>query len=358
MNELIRQWSGESTVIAYDQPTGTWMFIAVHNTVMGAAMGGCRMRVYEAPEEGLSDAMRLAEAMTRKWAGIGYRHGGGKAVLAIPGEMDPPVRVGVLRRFGQLVESLRGFFSVCGGMGLTPEDLAVVGGETQWACGVKHGGERAVDPGPYTAYGLVAAIKAAARKVFGTENLAGRTVLVQGVGDAGEPLARRLRYEGAEILVCDLDDALARRVASELEGEAVEPHLAYARMCDVYAPCAVGGTLNNETVPQLQCKIIAGAADNQLSAAPNADLLHEKGILYAPDYLANAGSAMAIPLMDAGDLADDQVLKSVERIGETLERVFEEAAVLDESPVHPAERLVASRLHTAAASSGKKTDQD
>jgi len=323
------------------------MFVAIHSTALGSAMGGCRIRVYESPEEGLQDAMQLAEAMTYKWAGIGYKHGGGKAVLAIPGEMDPPVRLDLFRRLGRLLESLQGTFTAGGGFGTTPEDMAVASEETQWVSGVRNPGERAIDPGPYTALGIFSGIQAAARHALGDDDLTGRTVLVQGVGNVGEPLARRLQAAGAEILVCDLDDALARRVASELEGEAVEPHLAYARNSDVYAPCAIGGTLNSETIPQLNCKIVVGAAHNQLNDPSDADLLHERGILYAPDYVANAGAAMAMPLLDAGDMNEEQVRDSVQRIGGTLDQLFSEAEDRNESPVHAAERLVRQRLEVA-----------
>ena len=344
MNELIRNWSGESVVVSYDQPTGTWIFVAIHSTALGPAVGGCRMRVYEVPEEGLQDAMNLAEAMTYKWAGIGYKRGGAKCVLAIPGEMDQPVRVELMRRLGRLIESLCGAFSVGEGFGVTPEDLAVISEESHWVSGVRAAGERAIDAGPYTALGVLAGIKAAADHVLGSDDLTHRTVLVQGVGDVGESLARLLKAEGAEILVCDLDDALARRVASELQGEAVEPHLAYARRCDVYAPCAIGGTLNAQTVPQMHCRIVVGSASNQLSDPADADLLHERGILYAPDYIANAGAALAIPLIEAGDLSDEQVRDSVGRIGQTLAQMFTESAGRGESPVRAARRVVQRRL--------------
>jgi leucine dehydrogenase len=288
--------------------------------------------------------MKLAEAMTRKWAAIGYRHGGGKAVLAIPGEMDAPVRLGLFRRLGRLLESLKGAFTVSEGFGTTPEDIAVISEETRWVSGARTHGDRAVDPGPYTALGIFTGIVTAAQHALGTQDLSGRTVLVQGVGDVGEPLARRLQAAGAEILVCDLDEALARRVASELEGEAVEPHLAYVRQSDVYAPCAIGGTLNSETIPQLNCKIVVGAAHNQLRELGDADLLHERGILYAPDFVANAGAAMALPLLDAGDLSEEQVRDSVQRIGGALNQMFTDAENRDESPIHPAMRLVRERL--------------
>ena len=349
MKDLISQWQGESVAVSYDQPTGSWFFIALHSTKLGAAMGGCRLRIYEEPEEGLMDAMVLAESMTQKWAGIGYRHGGGQAVLAVPGHLDQPVRVGLLQRFGRFLDSLQGTLSVSQDMGITPEDMAVVAAETKWVKGGRSNGDRAVDPGPYTALGVFSCICAAARHVFGKDDLSGRTVLVQGVGDVGEPLARRLQAAGAEVLICDLDDGLARRVAGELRGEAVEPHLAYNRMCDVYAPCAIGGTLNAETIPQLHCRMIVGAADNQLKDPSDAELLHDRANLYAPDYIANAGAAVALPLLDAGDFSEEQVRDSVRGIGDALDQILSEAIENGEPPVRAAERLVTRRLDAAGA---------
>ncbi len=340
MKQLIEKWSGESVVVSYDQPTGTWIFIAIHSTTLGRATGGCRMRVYETPEEGLLDAMRLSEGMTYKWAAIGYELGGGKSVLAIPGPMDPPVREGLLRRFGRLVESLSGTYAAGEDLGTTPEDMAIIGEETQWVHGARGNATRAVDPGPYTARGVFVGIKTAVRFVFGTDDIEGRTVLLQGVGDVGEPLARMLRDAGAEIMICDLDEALARRVATEFAGEAVEPHLAYALTCDVFAPCAVGGTLNRETIPQLHCRIVAGAANNQLWQPEDAGLLHERGILYAPDYVINAGGAIALPALDSGNVTEEEVRNRINRIETTLEEIFREASQNDESPVLSAMKLV------------------
>jgi leucine dehydrogenase len=298
------------------------------------------MRVYETPEDGLIDAMRLAEGMTYKWAAIGYELGGGKSVLAIPGPMDPPVKEGLLRRFGRLIESLNGSYAAGEDLGTTPEDMALMAEETRWVHGSRGEAKRAVDPGPYTARGVFVGIKAAVRLVFGRDELTGRTVLLQGVGDVGEPLARMLRDAGAEIMICDLDEALARRVAAELDGEAVEPHLAYARTCDVFSPCAVGATLNRETIPQLHCRIVAGAANNQLEQPEDADLLHQRGILYVPDYVINAGGAIALPALDSGKVTEQEVRNRIGRIEETLGQIFAEASDNDESPVRAAKTLV------------------
>ncbi len=340
MEKLIKEWSGESVIVAYDQPTATWIFIAIHSTTLGPALGGCRMRVYNSPQEGLRDAMRLAEGMTYTWAALGFELGGGKSVLAIPGPLDPPVRTGLLKRFGRMLESLRGTYAAGEDLGTTPEDMALLGTVTQWVKGRQANGERAIDPGPYTALGVFTGIKTAVRHALGTDSLEGRTVLVQGVGDVGEPLARRLQEAGAEILVCDLDESLARRVASELEGEAVEPHLAYARHCDVFAPCAGGSVLSEATIPQLQCRVVAGSANNQLATNEDAGRLHDRGILYAPDYVVNAGGAIALPLLDAGNHTDQEIRDRILGIGGTLDGIFKEAEANNETPVLAAQRIV------------------
>jgi leucine dehydrogenase len=338
MKELIRNWSGESVVVSYDQPTGTWMFIAIHSTKLGMAIGGCRMRVYETPEDGLLDAMRLAEGMTYKWAAAGMAFGGGKSVLAVPGPLDPPNRAGLMRRFGRLVDSLRGTYAAGEDLGTTPDDMAVLAEVTQWVRGMRN--DRAVDPGPYTALGVYSGMRAALQHVFGSPDMSGRRVVIQGVGDVGEPLARRLLAEGAEVIVSDLDEAVSWRVSTELEVETVVPHLVYARRCDVFAPCAVGATINSDTIPQLQCRIVAGAANNQLAEPDDADRLHDRGILYAPDYVINAGGAIALPAIDSGSMTDQQVENRVREIEGRLTEILVEAGGNGESPLYAAQRMV------------------
>ncbi len=338
MKQLIQSWSGESVVVAYDQVTSTWIFIAIHSTRLGMAIGGCRMRVYESPEEGLLDAMRLAEGMTYKWALAGMKFGGGKSVLAVPGPLDPRNRVALMRRFGRLVESLRGAYAAGEDLGTTPEDMAVIAEETEWVRGVA-AGARALDPGPYTALGVFAGIKAAVKQVFGSDDLGGRSVVIQGVGDVGEPLARRLLAAGAEVMVSDIDEAVSWRVSTELDVETVVPHLVYARRCDVFAPCAVGGTVNSDTIPQLQCRIVAGAANNQLGHELDADRLRERGILYAPDFVINAGGAIALPSLDSGEMTEAQVEDRIRDIEGRLARIFSEAQAKGESPYYAARRM-------------------
>ncbi len=340
MRELIENWDGESVVISYHAPTDTWIFIAIHSTVLGPANGGCRMRVYDDPEDGLRDAMRLAEGMTHKWAGIGFDIGGGKGVLAVPGPLDLDARRQVLHHFGRLLRSLNGAYCTGEDLGTTPEDMATIAEEApEFVHGVGVRAAALVDPGPYTAFGVFLGIRACVHHVFGSPELQGRSVLVQGVGDVGAPLARRLRDSGARLLVCDTDVALAGRIAQELDGDVVGPEAVYHQECDVYAPCAMGATLSRHTIPKLRCCIVAGSANNQLAEPEDAERLYEREILYAPDYIVNAGGAVALPLLGKGH-SEEEVWSRVRRIEGTVEGILREAKEQDESPVHAARRIV------------------
>jgi leucine dehydrogenase len=342
---LIEGWNGVGVVMRFDQPTGTWMFIAIHNNTLGVATGGTRMKVYPSPAAALLDAMRLAEGMTRKWAAVDFNFGGGKAVLAIPKSLEEEERQGLLRRYGRLLESLNGSFATGEDLGTTPEDMAVIGQETTYVHGVDREAWTAADPGPYTASGVFAGIKAAVKHLFGTEDLTGRVVHVQGVGDVGEPLARELKEAGADLLLSDLDSKRAESLAEQLgQCETFEPHTAYEAPCDVYAPCAVGATLNKETIAELKCRIVAGSANNQLQEPEDAELLHGRGILYTPDYIVNAGGAVAFAMMSQGVTDQTVINDRVLGIGSSLAGVLEEARERNESPVHAAERIVARKL--------------
>ncbi len=339
MKELIKSWAGESVVISYHESSDTWVFVAIHSTLAGPAHGGCRMRVYDTPEDGLRDAMRLAEGMTYKWAGIGFELGGGKSVLAIPGPLEPSARVDVLRHFGRLLRSLNGTYYTGEDLGTTPEDMAVVAQEApDYVHGVRTGTEP-LDPGPFTAFGVFLGVRACVRHVFGSEDLASRTILVQGLGDVGGPLARRFHDAGATLLVSDTDSSLARRCADELGAHIIDPEQVYDQKCDVYAPCAMGATLNRHTIPRLLACIVAGSANNQLAEPEDAERLYERRILYAPDYIVNAGGAIALPSFGKGH-SEEEVWKRVRRIEATVDGILKEARDRDESPVHAARRIV------------------
>ena len=318
----IEAWEGEAVVTRFDRVTSTWIFIAIHNTTLGPAVGGTRMRTYANPAAGLADAMRLAAGMTAKWAVIGLPFGGGKAVLAVPELLSGDARTGLLRLYGALLTSLHGSFQTGVDLGTTPEDMQVVAGTTRYVHGVDPVTGTTDDPGPFTARGVVRGIEAAMTVAFGSDDLNGRSVLIQGVGDVGHPLARMLSDAGARVLVSDIDDDRARQVAAEVGGEIVEPAAAFSTPCDVFAPCALGAILNDETIPRLKVEIVAGAANNQLKRQHHAKMLQDREILYAPDYVINAGGLINV----YSELAGWSLERSKRKAGEiyrTLLHIFE-----------------------------------
>lgn len=354
LQDLIQGWNGDAVVTRYDHPTGTWIFIALHDRTLGSATGGVRLHTYPSPAEGLHDALHLAEGMTHKWAAADLPFGGGKAVLAVPGPLNGQAREGLLRRFGRLVESLGGAFTTGEDLGTTPQDMAVIHEETGYILGAGKGPGHVVDPGPFTARGVFAALRAGLRAAFGDDALKGRTVVIQGTGDVGAPLARHLVRGGARVLLADVEDRRARRLAGELASEAeqagltdppsrarvIAPREVYDAPGDVFAPCAVGFVLSEETIPRLSCKLVAGSANNQLASPEAAELLHRRGILYAPDYIANSGGAIAFGMMAQGVEDRDILFARIDKLGEILDEIFDEAAERNESPLHAAHRRV------------------
>lgn len=345
LERLIEAWSGEAVVVRFDRPTGAWIFIALHDTSLGPAVGGCRMRTYQAPDAGLRDAMRLAEGMTYKWAGIGFPFGGGKSVLAIAGPLAGDAREGLLRRFGRLLDTLRGAYVTGEDLGTTPEDMSIIAEETSF---VHARPGELLDPGPYTALGVFAGIEAAVRAAgVNGGDVDGLRVLVQGVGDVGAPLARLLAERGAVVLVADLDEERAAALAAEIGATTVPAAEVYATPCDVYAPCAVGATLNPGTVEELRCAIVAGSANNQLDSPRVADRLAQRGIVYVPDYIVNAGGATALPMVAEG--ADEaRIRERVLRVGEVVTEILTRAAEGECTPAAAADARVRETLAAAA----------
>ena len=337
--DLMEEWDGVGVVVRRDRPTGTWIFVALHDDTLGPATGGCRMKVYDRPEDGLLDALRLAEGMTYKWAAMDFPFGGGKSVLAIPRPMAGEERVGLLHRFGALLNSLGGRYGTGADLGTTTEDMQTIADVSEYVIGVHGRSEGPMDPSPFTALGVFEGIKAALRHRVGTDRLVGRRVLIEGVGSVGGSLAERVVNAGGSLLVSDRDDSRATAVADALGGRVVPPTEVYGTECDVYAPCAVGATLNPRTIPALRCLVVAGAANNQLGSPDDAKGLFDRDILYAPDYVINGGGAMALTLIYQGEERVEELERRVSSIGESLYSVFTEAAEGAVSPV------VASHAH-------------
>ena len=339
--ELLQSWDGEEAVIHYDAPSGAWMFICVHSTALGPAGGGTRMRVYERAGDGLADAMRLSQAMTVKMAvAVGIR-GGGKAVLAVPELPTGEARRELLLRYGDLVASLGGTYRTAGDMNISPSDLDVVKERSPWVYGTTGAGGNS---GRGTAIGVLHGIKASVEHAFGSPDLAGRSVLVQGAGAVGHDLATLLADDGADVLVSDVDEARAAAAG----GTVVPAAHALTTECDVYSPCAVGGTLSSETIPALRCRVVAGSANNQLATPADAERLHERGILYAPDYVVNAGGVIQLVGLEDQGWSELQLQQNLAQIGDTLRRLYADAERDGITPAAAAERLAAERIAAAA----------
>ena len=342
--ELLARWDGEQAVIRRDQASGTWMFVCVHSTRLGPAGGGTRIKVYETPADGLADAMRLSGAMTAKLALAGMPFGGGKAVLAVPEIPTGDARRQLLLRYAGLVESLGGTYRTSSDVNTGEADMDEIAERTRYVfgCSVAKGGSGS--PAPPTARGVYHGIRASVARAFGSDGLAGVRVLVQGAGNVGSRLAELVAADGADVVVADVDAARADALADRVGGSVVAAADAYDASCDVYAPCALGGTVSAETVPKLRCRIVAGSANNQLAEPEAADLLQARGILYAPDYVINAGGAIAIAGLEQLEWSKEDVETALARIGETLREIYMRADADRSTSAAAADALVAARL--------------
>jgi glutamate dehydrogenase/leucine dehydrogenase len=339
---LLEGWEGEHAVVRHDAESSAWIFVCIHSTVLGPAGGGTRLRVYPAAADGLADAMRLSGAMTWKMAAAGMPRGGGKAVLAVPELPAGEPRRRLLRRYGELVASLGGTYRTAGDMNIAPEDLDVVAETCPWVYGTTG---RGGNSGRGTARGALHAIRATVEHVFGSPDLAGRSVLVQGAGSVGAVLARELAEAGARVLVSDVDDARAAATGCGT----VPPERVTETEVDVYSPCAVGGTLNADSIPRLGCRAVVGCANNQLAEPVDAERLHDRGVLYAPDYVVNAGGIIQLIGLEDEGWDEQQLEQRLGGIGDTLRTLFGEADAEGVTPAEAADRLVRRRLAEAAS---------
>jgi leucine dehydrogenase len=346
--ELLEGWDGEEVAVRFDRDLATWMFVCVHSTRLGPACGGTRLKSYAEPGDALRDGLRLSGAMTSKNAVAGLPLGGGKAVLAVPEVPQGDRRRELFLRYGDLVRSLGGTYVTACDMNTSERDMNVVGERCPYVFGRSFDRGGSGSSAPATATGVFHGIRASVAHVFGSPDLEGRTVLVQGVGSVGRSLARQLGQAGARLLVTDVDRARVVEAAAALGAEMVAAEDAFRTACDVFSPNATGGILSSETIPELRCRIVAGAANNQLARPEDAELFGPLGILYAPDYVINAGGIIhlaALELLREDEAQRDERLLG---IGEALTEVFEAAAAENLSTGAAAERIVERRLATAA----------
>ncbi len=290
-NPIISQMSTmghEQVLFCNDSVTGLKAIIAIHNTVLGPALGGTRMWSYSNEMEALNDVLRLSKGMTYKNSISGLNLGGGKAVII--GDARIMKSEALFRRFGKFVESLAGNYITAEDVGISPADMNWVNMETNHVAGLPG---KSGDPSPVTAYGVYMGMKACAKVQFGSDSLEGKTIAVQGVGHVGEYLVKHLAAEKANVVITDIHEETLKRVANEYGVKVVASNEIYDVPMDIYAPCAMGATINDETLSRLNCSIIAGAANNQLAIEEKHGLeVMNRGIIYAPDYTINAGGVI------------------------------------------------------------------
>lgn len=326
-----------------DAQCGLKGFIALHSTALGPAAGGLRMRVYDSDEAALEDVLNLSRGMSYKNAAAGLPLGGGKAVIIGDPARDKTPEM--LRAMGRAVNELAGRYWTAEDMGMTPDDMAEIAGETDHVAGLATGEHASGDPSPVTARGVFDAMKIGARHRFGSDVLAGRTVAVQGLGHVGWHLCRMLNDAGARLIVADMDAARVAEAEAAFGAGTAAPDEIHAAAAVIFAPCAIGGVLNADSIPQIRAGLIAGAANNQLATPADADALHARGILYLPDYVANGGGIInAAPeilrIADRGPW----VAEKLAMLAETMERILTRAAAEGVSPAHLADRIVEERM--------------
>ena len=311
--EKLAEYRYEQIVFCQDKATGLRAIVAIHDTTLGPALGGCRMYPYASEEAAIVDVLRLARGMTYKAAASGLNLGGGKSVIIGDPEQDKSEEL--MRSFGRYVETLGGRYIVAEDVGTSTEDMEHIRIETSHVVGidVTHGGSG--DPGPFTALGVMHGMRACVEEVFGSPSLEGRIVAVQGLGHVGWHLCELLHEEGASLIVSDLREEVVERAIREFGAKPVEPDEILTIPCDILAPCALGAVVNDGSLASFRCSIIAGSANNVLLEARHGEALTKRGILYAPDYVINAGGLI--------NVADELEGYNQTRVTKRVARIFD-----------------------------------
>lgn len=326
----------ESLHIAQDEKTGLRGIIAIHSTRRGPALGGCRFLSYPNEQAALQDAIRLAQGMSYKAALAGLELGGGKSVILRPAHVDD--RAALFEAFGRFIDSLDGRYITAMDSGTSSEDMDCIAQYTQHVTSTT----RAGDPSPHTALGVFAGLRATAAARFGSDDLDGLRVAIQGLGHVGYALAEHLQVAGAELFVSDIDPGKVQLAVEQLGARAVAPEALLSTPCDILAPCGLGGVLDRGTVAKLRCGAIAGAANNQLANPEMGDELDARGILYAPDYVINAGGLIYVALTHQGRNSGE-ITAQLSHISQRLTEIYAEAQAHKRSPARVADSL-AERL--------------
>lgn len=333
----------EQLVFCQDKNSGLKAIIAIHDTTLGPALGGTRMWSYKTEDEAIEDALRLAKGMTYKNAAAGLDLGGGKTVII--GDSKTDKNPEMFRAFGRYIQGLNGRYITAEDVGTTVHDMDTIHLETDFVTGISPEFGSSGNPSPVTAYGVYKGMKAAAKEAYGNDSLEGKTVAVQGVGNVAFTLCEHLHKEGANLIVTDINKDAVKRAVDAFGAKAVDPDDIYDVDCDIYAPCALGATINSETIPRLKAKVVAGSANNQLKAPEHGDILHEKGVVYAPDYFINAGGVINVA-DELNGYNHTRAMKKVETIYDNLTTVFN-ISKRDNVPTYvAADRMVEERIES------------
>lgn len=340
--ELMKNDGYEQIIFNFDKETGMKAIIAIHDSTLGQTFGGVRMVNYRSMEDALRDAMRLAKAMTYKCAAADEDKGGSKAVIW--GDPEKDKSEAYLRAFGRFIEMLKGRIVTGVDLNLDLTDGSIIGRETKYILARPKEEGSTGSSGVTTAYGLYIGLKACAKFLWGDENLRGKKIAVQGLGAVGEPLLSYLKEAGMEIIASEMNEKTLQRLKVQYAFQTVKPESIFDEECDIFCPCAVGGILNDQTIPRLKCKLVAGCANNQLEDEErHSRMLHERGILYAPDYIINAGGVIQA-IDEARGYNPERVRMKTERIHGRLLHIFEMARKEGILPLEAANRYAESRI--------------
>ena len=340
--DIMKQGGYEQVIFNFDRETGMRAIIAIHDSTLGQTFGGVRMVNYGSLEEALRDALRLARAMTYKCAAADEDKGGSKAVIW--GDPEKEKSEAYLRAFGRFVEMLKGRFITAVDLNLDLMDGSIIGRETQYVLARPREEGSSGNSGVTTAHGIYVGLKACAKFLWGEERLQGKRIAVQGLGAVGEPLLASLTEAGLEVTATDINEKTLMRLQAQYGFRKVEPDAMYDTDCDIFCPCAIGGILNDQTLPRLKCKLVAGSANNQLEDEQrHGRMLQERGILFAPDYIINAGGAIQ-DLDELQGYQPERVRMKTERIYERLLHIFEIGKKEGILPMEAANRYAESRI--------------
>lgn len=333
----------EQVIFCHDKTVGLKAIIAIHNTSLGPALGGTRMWNYKNEDEALVDVLRLSKGMTYKAAAAGLNLGGGKAVII--GDAKTQKTEGLFRAFGQFVNSLNGKYITAEDVGTCEQDMEYIYMETPWVTGIPKDFGGSGDPSPYTAHGVLMGIKASTKEKFGTDSLKGIRVAVQGLGNVGSNLVKYLHQEGAIVTVADIDQDKAKLMVDKFGAHMSSTDQIVFTDCDVFAPCALGAVVNDSTISKLKCKVIAGGANNQLAEPRHGEILREMGILYAPDYVINAGGLMNV-FVELEGYSSDRAFDKTRKVYDNLMKVYSIAKRDNVGTQVAADRLAEERINT------------